>query len=343
MIKIKLNEYILQKHLDYCMGNETEASVNRNSLYKKLNDSIKNCTNKDLRNILIFLSNNFKNLVIGNPFELNKIKENISDKIKTAVLKEQLPEKQDKKEKEIKEALEAIFSVEYERFTDRNVKNPKLWWAYTFVQSINISVCPYCNSQFIFTYFNEEGRTRPVLDHFFCKSEYPFLSISIYNLIPCCKVCNSDFKGSTQVDLKNYLNPYIHEFEGKIHFKRELIPSKSTKQNYFSAITGESNNFKITLDYGGLSEELVTPYKQHAKLFHLEEIYQYHKNYVKDFIIKYRIYNDVYTNQLKSSYNKLFKNDDNLNQILMPKKEEMHNIILSKLTRDIVRLELNKK
>lgn len=342
MIKVELNDSILQKHLSYCMGTESKASKSRISLYSILNKAIKDCNDSNLKEILEFLSKSFETLVIGKPLQLEKLKEKVTAKI-TSILKVEQPKLQAERKQAINKALENIFVKEYDRFTERNAKDSSLWWAYTFVQDINISVCPYCNSQFIFTYLTDTGRTRPVLDHFFCKSEYPFLAISLYNLIPCCKVCNSDFKGSTKVDLKNYINPYMHDFEGKVSFKREVITKKKTKKgsnDYFSAITGGSDNFKITLDFTALPKESVEQYKNQAELFHIEEIYQFHKNYVKDLITKSRIYSDIYTNQLKSSYSKLFQNNDDLRQILLPRDDELNNIILAKLTRDIITNEL---
>ncbi|PEI87637.1 hypothetical protein [Bacillus toyonensis] len=346
MIKIELNTSILQKHLAYCNGTESGASKSRIPLYSVLNTTIEHCNDAALKEILVFLLKHFETLVIGTPLELDQIREKVSAKITTTILKEKCSKSQAKRKQAIYKALEKIFVKEYDRFTDRNVKDSTLWWAYTFVQNVNISVCPYCNSQYVFTYLNDTGRTRPVLDHFFCKSEYPFLAISIYNLIPCCKVCNSDLKGSTKVDLKNYINPYLHEFGGKIPFKREFTTNKKDKRaitDYFSAITGESDDFKITLDFNDFPKGMVNPYKKHAELFHIEEIYQYHKYYVKDLIVKSRIYNDVYNTQLKNSYSKLFQSDDDLNQLLMPSEDQMNNVILSKLTRDIINIELKSK
>lgn len=52
-----------------------------------------------------------------------------------------------------------------------------------------VHVCPYCNRDYI----NERDEKYPGghLDHFFPRSEYPFLSICLYNLIPCCSICNT--------------------------------------------------------------------------------------------------------------------------------------------------------
>ncbi len=344
MMKIELSTGILQKHLNYCLGDEPEASNKRVSLYQKLNNEILHCSDPDIKDILDFLSKNFKDLVIGNPNVLNDIKTEIRTKISTIVRKKTTSEHRKIRIAEINSLLKNIFDTEYERFTNRDVKNPNLWWAYAFVKQVNVSICPYCNSQFIFTYLNDNGRTRPVLDHFFCKSKYPFLGISIYNLVPCCKVCNSDFKGSIRVNLKKYINPYMHEFGEKVIFKREVTTklSKSAPKDFFSTISGETDDFKLKLDFSSIPQKLRGPYKKHAKLFHIEEIYQYHKKYVKDIIVKSKIYNDIYTNQLKHSYGKLFQSDEDLRQVLIPREDHMNNVILSKLTKDIINNELSK-
>lgn len=52
-----------------------------------------------------------------------------------------------------------------------------------------VHVCPYCNRDYI----NERNCKFPGghLDHFFPRSKYPFFAICLYNLIPCCAICNT--------------------------------------------------------------------------------------------------------------------------------------------------------
>lgn len=57
------------------------------------------------------------------------------------------------------------------------------------ISNLNISVCPYCNRNYIIN-FDENGKTTAELDHFFSKSKYPYLAICVYNLIPSCHTCN---------------------------------------------------------------------------------------------------------------------------------------------------------
>lgn len=61
---------------------------------------------------------------------------------------------------------------------------------YEYLEALGAGVCPYCNRQFITTVSSGSRRTRPQLDHFKNKSDYPFLALSINNLVPSCGVCN---------------------------------------------------------------------------------------------------------------------------------------------------------
>lgn len=53
-------------------------------------------------------------------------------------------------------------------------------------------------------------------DHFYDKSDYPYLSMSLYNLIPSCSSCNHQ-KRITQLDIR--YNPYFKAISYEFHFK----------------------------------------------------------------------------------------------------------------------------
>lgn len=84
--------------------------------------------------------------------------------------------------------------------------------AMNIIESIGVEVCPYCNINVI-KQDEKKGsvrrKYRPALDHYFPKSRYPFLSLSIYNLIPSCHECNSTRKA----DYDTYLNEYIYPYK----------------------------------------------------------------------------------------------------------------------------------
>lgn len=77
------------------------------------------------------------------------------------------------------------------------------------------NVCTYCNRQYIFTVENNEDSNekiaRPELDHWFPKELYPIMSLSFYNLIPCCKLCNSSAKGSSLFNFNTHIHPYCND------------------------------------------------------------------------------------------------------------------------------------
>lgn len=66
-----------------------------------------------------------------------------------------------------------------------------------------------------------QGRMLFDLDHFYLKSRFPFLSLSFYNLIPCCGLCNSTFRGAKDFNIKTHINPFIDSFDENYYFSFE--------------------------------------------------------------------------------------------------------------------------
>ncbi len=56
------------------------------------------------------------------------------------------------------------------------------------IKSSDISICPYCYRSYIGVIEEEYGKRTitPDLDHFYPKSKYPFLSVTLSNLVPSC-------------------------------------------------------------------------------------------------------------------------------------------------------------
>jgi hypothetical protein len=66
-----------------------------------------------------------------------------------------------------------------------------------FQKNIEVHICYYCNIDFINTFKkNNETKNAFTLDHVLEKADYPFLALSLYNLVPSCYVCNSKVKDS---------------------------------------------------------------------------------------------------------------------------------------------------
>lgn len=63
------------------------------------------------------------------------------------------------------------------------------------------------------------------LDHFFSQTDFPMLSLCMYNLVPCCSTCNRLNKLKICLSDEWHLNPYIRGFSGDAKFvpKREEL------------------------------------------------------------------------------------------------------------------------
>lgn len=135
--------------------------------------------------------------------------------------------------------------------------------SYHLTKNIGHNACVYCNRQYAFNIEKDGGKNddsrfaRPALDHWFPKSVYPLLSLSIHNLIPSCTVCNSSAKGDTIFRLTTHVNPYTTASNDPgWHF------------DYKPAVGG---GWEVLLkDYADQKEE------ETAKAFFLKEAYQEH-------------------------------------------------------------------
>lgn len=79
------------------------------------------------------------------------------------------------------------------------------------IQDLKAHICPYCNQINIESDSNKyviTKRHRSALDHFFPKSKFPFLALSIYNLVPACDECNRTKKSDYNTYIHYYHNPH---------------------------------------------------------------------------------------------------------------------------------------
>ena len=81
----------------------------------------------------------------------------------------------------------------------------------------DVKCCPYCNAESIYAFrATEDQVVFSAFDHFYPKTTYPFLSLSLYNLIPVCNRCNSQIKGVA--DMRNIANPFIEDLHKNVIF-----------------------------------------------------------------------------------------------------------------------------
>lgn len=100
--------------------------------------------------------------------------------------------------------------LNYDRFRD---DRSGVWNAYALCAKAGNSMCPYCQLEETTTIIRDGGVAgiRPELDHYYCRSKFPFLALSLYNLVPSCGHCNSTLKGDINFLSIKHLHPFEDE------------------------------------------------------------------------------------------------------------------------------------
>jgi len=273
-----------------------------------------------------FILSNLKKILIGKPKELEEVIAQIESlRIET-------------------KSISDIFN--YKKFT--NSYSEKKYNAYSLAENLNVKVCPYCNRQYTFTIHggkNRQGKTRPQFDHFYSKYKYPYLALSFFNLIPCCGICNSSFKNTKEFSLEHYIHPYSEGFEDDVKFRIELKDKSRFKKsevkkwygvNFFN---GSLKSFEIKLLIDNPSTSKEKRANKNIETFHLENLYNQHKDYVVEIVQKAEIYSADYISSIFAEFEgKLFNSEKEIYQMILSNyitSEDFDKRVLSKLTRDI--------
>lgn len=121
-------------------------------------------------------------------------------------------------------------------------KGAKHWNAYALCQASSYRLCPYCQlSPALTVYRDRKDKTlRPTLDHFYPKHLYPYLALSLFNLVPSCYACNSSLKGASNFFKHEHLHPL--EDPETIQYELDLV---SYIEHRRSAQTGARPNIAI--------------------------------------------------------------------------------------------------
>lgn len=129
--------------------------------------------------------------------------------------------------------------------------------AYWLQRQLGVKVCPYCNRMYTITLFGE-NKIRPDFDHFYPKSKYPYLSVSLFNLIPSCSMCNTKKGNTAEVILKkekienvSITYPYDESFD-EPHRCISFRVISSQKE----VMMGRSDKFAIELQPQKYSDKL---------------------------------------------------------------------------------------
>jgi len=231
-----------------------------------------------------------------------------------------------------KDITHKIFN--YDRFIDsgfeidKKLNLPlKKWSAYEYCEKLSVNVCPYCNR--IYTYTVKEDNcgdniTRPELDHYFPKSEYPILALSFFNLIPSCSICNSTIKGKKNLNLSTNLHPYLEGVDESYKFDYGM--------DDISLFDGDKNKMELKIYKGNLIDKS----NKTLKFFKIEEIYQNHKDTVVNLILLRK----RYTNSVLKEITDLLNNSDNAELLLS--EDELFNDLFHVNLEEVIDTSLGK-
>lgn len=190
--------------------------------------------------------------------------------------------------------------------------------------ALGISVCPYCNRQYISSWGNDQNSTADI-DHFYNKDRFPFLALSLFNFVPSCQICNSRFKQSEDFYIAPHVNPHSTSFGQNARF--------------------EIGNIQSVMDLGVVPELklYVRPgfpaIDNSVRTFHIEDLYQNHRDYAREIAKKAVIFGRSQLEEYYNQYEGLFESIDELNRTVYGNylaEEDQGKRPLSKLTQDLL-------
>lgn len=230
-----------------------------------------------------------------------------------------------------------IESIEIQKEFERvytNFSNRK--FGHQWAERLGVTVCPYCNRSYIFTVKKDarNGKARPQYDHFFPKSKYPYLAVSMYNLIPSCAVCNSgkSDKDSFQDQKVQYLNPYVEGYGTKTFL--QIAPKK--KKDRIRGCVGLAEEYTVKPKSApDVDKDAAKRIQDTWDLLKLGPLYEKHSDYIRNILRAKQIYTEEYLDQLMKSFPGAFDDMDDLRNVVYFNyldEEDWGKRILAKLT-----------
>lgn len=144
---------------------------------------------------------------------------------------------------------------------------------------LNIKSCPYCNMHY--TLYAEKKKRKKYdklakfqFDHFFDKSTYPMLSMSLYNLIPSCSICNNS-KSTARLSLS--YNPYYSDISKRFKFKLK---------DPISLYEGQRITDIIDIDIVATDSSRKNELDDYIRTFNLNTLYQRHGDLAQEIFDK---------------------------------------------------------
>lgn len=164
-----------------------------------IEEGLKELTNSYIHNsIRDFIQANRKSIITGSPNDLYNCILDYKNRFGKGLMHGCVSEK-----------LGKIFN-----FGNFSKKSNDPWTAYNLCDLARYKICSYCQMVSTATSLPSEDGTgfRPPIDHYYSKSDYPYLSLTLSNFIPCCEKCNGpQMKHAKDFAKIHHLNPLADE------------------------------------------------------------------------------------------------------------------------------------
>jgi len=190
-------------------------------------------------------------------------------------------------------------------------------------------------------------RNHFTLDHVLPKSEYNFLSLSIFNLVPSCNSCNSKFKHQKEFTVNNELAKICpssdnFEWDDLMNFKLKFDINDPDFERKISEIK-EVKDVEIKID----NKNSLLGVDEFIEIFKLKSRYEFHKNISFEMIENRKLYSDSNIKEISDLFLEkgIIKSVDSLKKDIFGKELfEENNAPFEKYKRDIAKqLGLIKK
>lgn len=213
----------------------------------------------------------------------------------------------------------------------------------------NVTVCPYCNQSFVYSLQKITGNRKVTyeqylgdLDHLLPKSVYRIFSLSIWNLVPCCKSCNQIFKKAGTLEL---LNPYEEGFEEDCMLDLAGQSWDVDSLTGFNGGHGQEKDINVFWKINDTLEQTDPARKRKIEnniaTFHLNDLYKQHQRIIRNILRRKYIYRGDYLEEIQGILaEKGIEDAGFINQFLYGvsrKKEEYQHEIHGKMIDDILK------
>ena len=142
----------------------------------------------------------------------------------------------------------------------------------------DLRVCPYCNRTYIpfISLDDKDKQIRGQLDHFYPKDKYPYLAVSLYNLVPSCPYCNGKTcKESKDPYDEDMVSPFFLRDHKGLRFRLNKFDKRVLD------LKKCADSIKLTID------TTLNPHMaNNARVFHLLKIYSFHRDIAAEIIFK---------------------------------------------------------